>query len=163
MTIAELNALDHAAFVRAIGGVFEDSPWVAERAWHARPFHSLDDLHRAMTDEVERATAAEQLTLLRAHPDLGGRARMSAASTEEQAGAGLDSLTPDEFEIFHELNRAYHARFGFPFLFAVKGCTKHDILAALSARMESSADEELRQALREVYRIAWFRLENILP
>jgi OHCU decarboxylase len=162
MTIGDLNLLDQTSFVAAIGWVFEHSPWVAERAFHSRPFASLDALHAAMTDQVERATFAESLALLKAHPDLGARTRLSEASTAEQAGAGLDSLTPGEFEQIHRLNAAYRDRFGFPFLLAVKGSTKHDILRALQARMEATPEDEYREALRQVYRIARFRLEDLI-
>jgi OHCU decarboxylase len=161
MTMAELNALDQAGFIAALGWIFEESPWVAERAFEARPFADLDALHAAMTVQVERASLAEALALLKAHPDLGTRARLSQASTAEQAGAGLDSLTPGEFEQLHRLNAAYRGRFGFPFLLAVKGSTKYDILAALQARMGAQPEEEFREALRQVYRIARFRLEGI--
>lgn len=160
--MAELNALDRVAFVEALGWIFEQSPWVAERVWDARPFASLDRLHAAMIEEVERATAPERLALLQAHPDLGARAGLSPASTEEQAGAGLDSLTPSEFERLNRLNAAYRGRFGLPFLLAVKGTTKHDVLRALEARMEASPGEEYREAFQQVYRIARFRLEEYL-
>ena len=160
MTIGELNQMDRAAFVDAVGWIFEHSPWVAERAFDARPFAGLDALHIAMTEQVEHASFAERLALLQAHPNLGSRARLSDASTAEQAGAGLDSLTPAEFEQLHRLNAAYRARFGFPFLLAVKGSTKHDILRALQARMEASPEDEFREALRQVYRIARFRMEE---
>jgi OHCU decarboxylase len=162
VTIEELNRLDQAGFVDSIGWVFEHSPWVAERAFNARPFAGLDALHDAMTQQVEQATVAERLALLKAHPDLGSRARLSTASTEEQAGAGLDSLTPAEFEQLHRLNAAYRSRFGFPFLLAVKGSTKHDVLRALQARMEAAPEDEFRDALRQVYRIARFRLEDLI-
>jgi len=162
MTIAELNLLERAAFVNALGWIFEQSPWVAERAFDARPFTSLDALHAALTGQVERATFTERLALLQAHPDLGARARLSQASTQEQAGAGLDSLTPGEFEQLHRLNAAYRTRFGFPFLLAVKGCTKQDVLRALQARIESEPEDEYREALRQVYRIARFRLEGLI-
>lgn len=158
MTVAELNALDRAQFVAAIGWVFEHSPWVAGRAWAARPFATLEALHRAMNAQVEAASPEEQLALLRAHPDLGVRARISAASTEEQAGAGLDRLTPEEFERLHRLNIAYRDKFGFPFLFAVKGSTKYDILKALQRRLEAAHEDEYQEALRQVSRIAEFRL-----
>jgi len=162
MTLVELNVLDEASFVAALGWIFEDSPWVAERAFRSRPFANLDALHAAMTEQVDRATFAESLALLKAHPDLGARARLSDASMAEQAGAGLDSLTPGEFEQLHRLNAAYRGRFGFPFLLAVKGSTKHDILRALQARMEASPGDEYREALRQVYRIARFRLEDLI-
>ena len=162
MTLAELNRLDQVGLVEAVGWIFEHSPWVAVRAFDARPFADVDALHAAMTSQVECATFAERLALLKAHPDLGARARLSTASTEEQAGAGLDSLTPGEFEQLQRLNAAYRSRFGFPFLLAVKGSTKHDILRALQARMESSPEDEFREALRQVYRIARFRLEGLI-
>ena len=106
MTIAELNSFDCTRFVEAVGWVFEHSPWVAERAWMARPFADLEALHAAMKAEVERAQPEEQLDLLRAHPDLGTRARLNLTSAGEQAGAGLDRLTPEEFERLQRLNSA---------------------------------------------------------
>lgn len=162
MTLDELNAMDQASFVAALGWIFEHSPWVPERAFGARPFSNLDALHVAMIEQVERATPAERLVLLEAHPDLGARARLSEASSVEQSGAGLDSLTPVEFEQLQRINTAYRARFGFPFLLAVKGSTKHDVLRALQARMEATPENEYREALRQVYRIARFRLEGLI-
>jgi len=149
-------------FTAALGWIFEDSPWVAERAWARRPFVSREALHHAMVREVENAPVAEQQALLAAHPDLGTRAKVSAASTQEQAGARLDRLTPDEYSLFSGLNRVYREKFGFPFLYAVKGSTKQDIIAALRIRMDSSQEREFQQALTEVYRIAWFRIESVL-
>jgi 2-oxo-4-hydroxy-4-carboxy-5-ureidoimidazoline decarboxylase len=162
LTLAEVNTMDRAAFVERVGWVFEHSPWVAERAWDWQPFRDLDALHSAMVRQVEIAKPGEKLALLRAHPDLGTRARISEASTAEQAGAGLDQLTAAEFEVLARLNGAYREKFGFPFLYAVKGSTKHDILGALERRLPSSREEELAEALRQVYRIARFRLEDLL-
>jgi 2-oxo-4-hydroxy-4-carboxy-5-ureidoimidazoline decarboxylase len=162
MTIAELNERDRTTFVDALGGVFEDSPWVAERAWARRPFSSLDHLHQAMIDVVQQATESEQMALLRAHPDLGTRARISNASTSEQRGAGLDRLTTDQDERLQRLNADYRRRFGFPFLFAVKGSTKDDVLSALEARVGRAPGEEFAEALHQVSRIARFRLEDVM-
>jgi urate oxidase/2-oxo-4-hydroxy-4-carboxy-5-ureidoimidazoline decarboxylase len=162
VTLAELDSLARERFVETLGFLFEHSPWVAERAWTRGPFGGLPALHKAMTGEVDRSTHAEQLALLCAHPDLGARARMSAASVGEQAGAGLDCLTPQEYETLHSLNGAYRQKFGFPFLFAVKGATKHDILKALEQRLGAEPDHEFQEALRQVYRIAWFRLEALV-
>lgn len=158
MTVEKLNALDRTAFVDALGWIFEDSPWVAERTWPARPFASVAAIHTAMIHQLARAKTEERLALLRAHPDLGTRARISPASTGEQAGAGLDQLTPHEFEFLQEMNSAYRKKFGFPFLFAVKGSTKYDILRALELRLGASPEEEYEEALRQVQRIAGFRL-----
>jgi 2-oxo-4-hydroxy-4-carboxy-5-ureidoimidazoline decarboxylase len=160
MTLDELNASDRDGFVAALGAIFEDSPWAAERTWRHRPFASVEALHRAMRVEVSASSREEQLALLRAHPDLGTRARMTHASAGEQAGAGLDRLTPDEFDRLRQLNAAYREKFGFPFLFAVKGSTKHQVLAALEARLPAAPDDEFEEALRQVFRIAWFRLQD---
>ena len=157
-----INELDRAAFVERFGPLFEHSPWVAERAWSHRPFATIDELHQAMMGEVLAATADEQVALIRAHPDLGTRARMSAASTDEQADAGLASLSRADFERLQSLNAAYRERFGFPFLFAVKGSTTSQVLDALAARLSASLEHELAEVLRQVSRIAWFRLHDTL-
>jgi len=162
MNLGDLNTRDRNAFVETLGWIFEDSPWVAERTWTRRPFASLDALHQAMIDVVRQASEREQLALLRAHPDLGTRARISDASTGEQRGAGLDRLDVNEYEQLRRLNDEYRRRFGFPFLFAVKGSTKEDVLTALEARVCRSKDEERAEALGQVYRIARFRLEDVI-
>lgn len=184
MTLIELNRMDRERFVAALGWVFEDSPWVAERAWARRPFNTLDEIHAAMTSAVASASLEEQLALLRAHPDLGavrlsparkasadrrglgegGQADppMSHASQREQSGAGLNALSSDELERLRSLNAAYREKFGFPFLYAVKGSTTLDILNALERRLTSTREAEHREALRQVYRIARFRLEELL-
>jgi 2-oxo-4-hydroxy-4-carboxy-5-ureidoimidazoline decarboxylase len=162
MTLADLNAATRSEFVAALGGVIEDSPWVPERAWTARPFVSIDALHAAMVEALSTAGADAQLAVLRAHPDLGTRARMSDASAGEQAGAGLDRLAPDEFERLQRLNQEYREKFRFPFLFAVRGATTHDILAALERRLPAGRNDEFAEALRQVERIARFRLEHLL-
>lgn len=162
MTLTELNGLDRDRFVATIGWIFEHSPWVAERAWHARPFPSSAALLAAMVAEVQRATDAEQLALIRAHPDLGTRARMSAASVHEQSGAGLDSLNAAEYSRLLGLNETYKSRFGFPFIHAVKGSTKQEIMAGLEGRIESVPAVERATALAHIGRIARFRLEDTI-
>lgn len=158
MTLSHLNSLDRAAFIAAIGWVFEHSSWVAERAWSRRPFATVALLHEAMVEEVQAAAPEDRLALLRAHPDLGTRARMSQASSGEQSGAGLDRLTADEFARLQTANAAYRERFGFPFLYAVKGASKYDILKALESRLENTPEVEYEEALRQACRIAQFRL-----
>jgi 2-oxo-4-hydroxy-4-carboxy-5-ureidoimidazoline decarboxylase len=160
MTIAEANALGRDDFIAAFGWIFEDSPWVAERAWMRRPFADRNALHRAMVAEVESSDDVAKLDLLRAHPDLGTRARMSNASAGEQSGAGLDRMARADFDRLQAMNTSYRDRFGFPFLFAVKGSTVADILAALERRLQSSPEAEIREALVQVYRIASFRLQD---
>jgi 2-oxo-4-hydroxy-4-carboxy-5-ureidoimidazoline decarboxylase len=160
MTLHEINGLSREEFVKTLGWVFEDSPWVAEAAWTLRPFASTQALHDAMRQQVEEAAPELQLALLRAHPDLGNRVRMSEASTNEQSDAGLNRLTPEEHGSLLALNREYRERFGFPFLFAVKGSNNRDIIEALRRRVSSTPESEFREALEQVYRIAWFRLEE---
>jgi OHCU decarboxylase len=161
LTLDAINALDQQSFVLALGWLFEHSPWVAERAWKARPFSSMDALHAAMVSVVATAESEEQLALICAHPDLGARAKMTDASIGEQAGAGLDQLTSGEFEVLHSLNSAYRLKFGFPFIYAVKGAGKHDILRALELRLTSDAAVERETALAQIGRIAWFRLSSM--
>lgn len=162
---SSLNTRSQAEFVAALGDIFEGSPWVAERAFQKRPFASPAELHRAMCKVVAAADADAQLELIRAHPDLAGKAAiagtLTATSSREQAGAGLGNLTEDEYRRFHTLNEAYRAHFGFPFVLAVKGHTKTSILDAYGARLANSPDAERRTALGEIYKIARFRLEAL--
>jgi 2-oxo-4-hydroxy-4-carboxy-5-ureidoimidazoline decarboxylase len=162
LTMAEVNALDRDAFVAHFGGVFEHSPWVAEAAWHARPFPSADALLGAMLRAGEEAPKERRMALIRSHPDLGARIAMTETSAAEQRSAGLDRLTAEELAELSSLNRTYAERFGFPFILAVRGKTKEEILAALRDRIGRSADEERREALRQIGRIAAFRLADLV-
>jgi OHCU decarboxylase len=161
-TLAELNACDADRFMSVCGALYEHSPWVAERALAARPFASLAAVHAAFQQAVATATPAEQLALIRAHPDLVGRAaragRLTAASTGEQAAAGLHALSPAEAAAFGRYNAAYRERFGFPFVICARENKKEAILAAFPVRLEHTADEERQAALAEIGRIGWLRL-----
>lgn len=157
--IAEINQLNQSDFVAVLGGIFEDSPWVAEKVYDKRPFADLLSLHQAMVRVVAEASLAEQLALIRAHPDLGSKVKMSESSVQEQAGAGLDRLSGEEYERFQLLNKRYKDKFGFPFIIAVKNHTKESILNAFSIRLENSKEVEIETALQEIYQIAWFRLQ----
>jgi OHCU decarboxylase len=162
LSVEQINRFTQGEFTEAVGWVFEHSPWVAERAWHHRPFASRDHLSERMNSEVAAASPEEQLALLRAHPDLGIRTKLSQGSTSEQAGAGLDRLTAGEYKRLLDLNSAHREKFGFPFLYAVKGADKFAILEALERRFNSNGEDEFEEALRQVYRIARFRLESIV-
>jgi len=162
MTLDEINYFDRAQFVERMGWVYEHSPWVAERAADDRPFQSFDQLCSAMNARVQGATREEQRALLRAHPDLGTRARVSPSSAQEQAGAGLDRLTQEEYDRLLRLNNAWKEKFGFPFLYAVKGSDKFAIIEAMERRLPSGPEEEFAEALRQVFRIARYRLEEIV-
>lgn len=164
MTIHHLNALDRERFAAAIGHVFEHSPWIAERAWEERPFDSVETLHEALTRAMYAAPEAEQLALIRAHPDLVGRAARAGTltpdSAREQAGAGLDALTADEVARFERYNETYRERFGFPFVICARENRKQSILEAFPLRLGHTPEEERAAALREIAKIAWFRLHD---
>jgi 2-oxo-4-hydroxy-4-carboxy-5-ureidoimidazoline decarboxylase len=154
---------DPGGFVALLGGVFEHSPWVAERAWDARPFASVDALHAAMVAAVESAGETAQLALLCAHPELARPGPLTAASQGEQGGLGLDAVAGDEAARFAHANELYRARFGFPFIIAVRGQRDRGaILRAMEERLGNGPDEERRRALAEVGRIARFRLDDLL-
>jgi 2-oxo-4-hydroxy-4-carboxy-5-ureidoimidazoline decarboxylase len=161
----EANRLEHAAFTDAFGAIFEHSPWVAERAWAARPFDSLESLHAAMCAQVAASDEATRLALLRAHPRLADkaalRAGLSADSQDEQRSAGLDQCSPEELAQLGRLNDAYDARFGFPFIIAVRGLGRREIIAALEQRLGRSREEEFAEALRQVEAIAKLRLSAL--
>ncbi|MFT3965685.1 MAG: 2-oxo-4-hydroxy-4-carboxy-5-ureidoimidazoline decarboxylase [Sphingobium sp.] len=163
MTITGIMELSAAAFVNRFGFLFEHSPWVVERAASRRPFA---DLHAGLMQVVTDATEEERLALLRAHPELAGKAAidrtLTAASTAEQTSAGLDRLTEFEYARFHNLNAAYRKRFGFPFIICVRLTDKAGILAAMEQRLQNDRDTELAAAIREVAEIVRLRLEDVL-
>jgi len=166
IAVAELNAATPGKFVAALDGIFEHTPWIAERTAARRPFASRLDLLDAMRAVVDAATEDEQLELIRAHPQLAGRAaihdELTAASTREQQGAGLNACSPNEFARLQELNGAYNAKFGFPFILAVRGHDRASIIAAFEARLCNDADAERRTALEQIARIAEFRLASTI-
>ena len=163
-TIAEVNALPAVSFVAAFGDVAEHAPWVAEHAGAGRPFADREAMIAAFAAAVRQAPKDARLAVIRAHPDLAGKAALAGNLTDEsrseQAGAGLDSLSPEEFARFTDLNRRYGETFGFPFIFAVKGADKHRILAAFEARLDNAPETELETATEQVIRIIRFRLED---
>jgi OHCU decarboxylase len=162
-TLDALNAADEASFVTKLGDIFERSPWIAERAWRARPFGSVAALHAAMCGVVESATRDEQVALIAAHPDLVGKAALAGALTtasrEEQASAGLDRLAPEEIQTFSTLNAVYRARFGFPFVICVRENRKAAILEGMRARIRNARETEIATALAEIAKIARLRLD----
>ena len=166
MTIKDLNRATEAAFVAALGAIYEHSPWIAAGAAAGRPFADVGALHAAMSRVVAEADEAAQLALIRAHPDLAGRLARAGAlapsSAHEQASLGLDRLSDGEFEQFEKLNAAYLARFGFPFVIAVKRNTRATVLEAFARRLQNDALTERQTALQEIDAIARFRLQALL-
>ena len=170
-TLTELNACDAPAFVERLRGIYEHSPWIAERAAGRRPFASLAALKLALQDVVAGATQDEQLALLRAHPELAGKAaiagELTAESTSEQASSGLDRCTPEEYAALLDLNAQYTRKFGFPFILAVKGPTgrglsRRVVIETFARRQKHGRAAELHECLRQVHRIAEIRLNELL-
>lgn len=158
------SALSKPEFLARFGHVYEASPWVAQGVWDAARsgrLETLEAMAEAMQAVVDGAGREARLALIRAHPELAGRARMADASVREQSGAGLDQCTPAEFEAFQRLNGAYNARFGFPFIVAVKGMSRADILAQFEARLGNDVQTEFDTAMAQIHRIARFRLADL--
>ncbi|PTS83950.1 OHCU decarboxylase [Pseudomonas sp. HMWF032] len=167
------SRLSREDFVNVFADIYEHSPWVAEKAFDlsqdaGSPDASIDEingLHQRMADLLLSASHAAQLALINAHPDLAGKAavrgELTASSTSEQAGAGIHECTAEEFARFTELNDAYKAKFGFPFIMAVKGSNRHQILAAFEERIHNSPEQEFACALAEINKIALFRLQQL--
>jgi 2-oxo-4-hydroxy-4-carboxy-5-ureidoimidazoline decarboxylase len=158
-SLIELNQMSQEEFVKTLSSVFEETSAIAARVWYERPFKDVSQLHQKMVNAIRDYSQEEQLLLIQAHPDLGSKAKMAAASVQEQAGVGLDRLTPEEYERFLSLNQAYKNKFNFPFIIAVKNQTKESILAAFERRWQNSVEVERKQALDEIFQIAWFRLQ----
>jgi 2-oxo-4-hydroxy-4-carboxy-5-ureidoimidazoline decarboxylase len=165
-TLDALNAAPAADFVAALGGVFEHAPWVAEAAAARRPLGRVEDLFAAMRDALAEAPEARRLGLLTNHPELAGRAardgRIAPDSIAEQASAGLDRLSEEEYARFEALNEAYRARFGFPFILCIKRHGRASLLRSFARRLEAAPEEERRTAEAEVLRIAAIRLNALV-
>ena len=169
LTLAGINAASDDAFVVLLEGTYEHSPWIAREAWGRRPFASLAALKRALVEVVRGAGRERQLGLIRAHPELAGKAMvakaLTAESTGEQGRAGLTDCTPAEFAHIQALNAAYNARFGWPFILAVRGprgagLTRQEIIASFERRLAGHPDDEFAEALRNIHRIAEIRLAD---
>lgn len=165
-SINALNQLDQSAFVTGLAAIYEHSPWVAEYASLHRPYATVASLASAMRACVEAADRATQLRLIRAHPELAGKLAVSgeltAASLSEQVSAGLNNCSEAEFAHLTELNRIYQAKFDFPFIVAVRGMSRADIIAAMEKRVMNTIEQEIDTALNEIGRIAGFRLRDLI-
>jgi 2-oxo-4-hydroxy-4-carboxy-5-ureidoimidazoline decarboxylase len=161
-----INSASRDEFVRVIGRIFEHSPWIAEAAWEARPFAGVEALHQALVQGVHDAGEEQQLALIRAHPDLVGRAALTGTltpeSNREQASAGLGRLTPEEIAAFESKNRAYRERFGFPFVICARLNKKEAILKGFDERLQNSRAKEIAIALQEIGKIARLRLNDLV-
>ena len=166
ITVEEANNLSREEFVARFGSLYERSPWIAERAWQDHPFGSLPELHEALVRAMYEASRERRLDLIRAHPDLAGKAAIEGTLTPEskgeQASAGLDRLSPEEYESFNRMNDVYREKFGFPMVICVREHTKETILASAEARLERSRSEEIEAALGEIAKIAYLRLRDLV-
>ena len=166
ITVPEANRLGREDFVLTFGSVYEGSPWAAARAWEERPFEGPEDLRRALWRAVDEAPPERQLDLIRAHPDLAGRAavagELTPESEREQSAAGLDRLSPEEYERFTDVNAAYRQKFGFPMVVYVKEHTKDSILTQAEARLANTREREVGTALKEIQKIAASRLGDLI-
>jgi len=153
--------MSHEDFVRACGPVFEKSPWIAAAVAEQRPFQNFGALLQALCDRVRAGTPDEQLSLIRAHPDLAGRMTLTTESQREQAAGGLTALTASEIELFRSQNEAYRRRFGFPFIICARLNQKDTILAGFGERLKNSPEKELQAALEEIFKIAELRLRDL--
>ncbi|WP_186336139.1 2-oxo-4-hydroxy-4-carboxy-5-ureidoimidazoline decarboxylase [Komagataeibacter melaceti] len=164
--IGRVNTLSPVRFVELFGSLYEHSPWVAQRAHAHGPFADEQAMLAAMRHELEQAEDAEKLALIRAHPELAQRMgvdpTLTSASAAEQASAGLDRLTPDEFARFRALNDAYAAKFGIPFIICVRRSDKDGILNGMRTRLENTPEAEQQAALAEINKIAALRLMDVL-
>ncbi|MYN12526.1 2-oxo-4-hydroxy-4-carboxy-5-ureidoimidazoline decarboxylase [Pusillimonas sp. TS35] len=165
LTLSALSAMGQDEFTERLSGIFEHSPWIARGAWQARPFTSVEALHGAMLGVLNQADEAAQLALILAHPELAGKeaanGTLTDASTNEQRGAGLDQCSADELARLRGLNARYHERFGFPFVIAVKGLTRYQIMDSIDARLHNDHDTERATCLAEIAKIARFRLDAL--
>jgi 2-oxo-4-hydroxy-4-carboxy-5-ureidoimidazoline decarboxylase len=161
VALEEVNALGKDEFVARLGAVFEHSPWIAERAWHKRPFRSIDELHRAMLAAI--ASKDEKLQLARAHPELAGGQALTLASTSEQARLGFNALSREELDEMNRLNRSYRDKFGFPCIVALRlHAERHSVMAEIKRRLSNDAGTELANALEQIGHITRGRLERIV-
>ncbi|MFE4814600.1 2-oxo-4-hydroxy-4-carboxy-5-ureidoimidazoline decarboxylase [Peribacillus simplex] len=157
-----INELNKGEFIQKLGWVYEHSPWIAERSWEYKPFISLEDLKGKMEIVVQNASLSEKLQLIKSHPDLAARIDMAEASVKEQSAAGLNSLSPDEYEEFHALNNQYKEKFRFPFIFAVRGSDKTLIKAEMKRRIGFDQANELKEAIKQIHLIASHRLSDFI-
>lgn len=160
-SIATINQMTQSEFVVAFGAIFEETPAIAAQAWNARPFINLTDLHEKMWQIVQSMSQAQQIALIQAHPDLGSGVKMTTASVQEQVHVGLNQLTPEENDRLQQLNQDYKAKFGFPFILAVKYHTKASILDTFAARLNNTRDTEIQTALSEIAKITQLRLQDL--
>ncbi len=163
---ATLNELERTDFIRLIGPVFEHSPWIADETWAKRPFATLQGVHQSLCDTVRSSGQEKHLALIRAHPDLVGKAALAGTltppSTREQASAGLGKLSPDEIVLFQRYNQQYRDKFGFPFVICARLNKKAAILAGFEVRLKNSREQEIETALTEIFKIAQLRLFDLI-
>ena len=149
-------------FVELLGTVFEETPGIAKQVWSERPFENISDLHQKMVTIVEHMSLSEKLDLINAHPQLGSKHQMAVASVQEQTSVGLDQISQPMYQRLSQLNTDYQKKFGFPFVMAIKGQTRETVLTEFENRLHRSQEDELKQALLEIAKIARLRLNDLI-
>ena len=162
VSIETLNQMGQADFAEVLGSIFEATPSIAEQVWDERPFVDVLDLHRKMVDIVEHMPLSKQIELINAHPELGSQSKMAAASVQEQASVGFDQISQPMYERIKGLNQTYRQTFGLTFVMAIKGQTRGKVLADFEKRLNNSRDDEIKTALSEIFKIARFRLCDLV-
>ena len=162
VSIETLNQMGQDDFVGVLGSIFEETPSIAEQVWDERPFVDVFDLHRKMVDIVEQMPLSKQIELINVHPELGSQSKMAAASVQEQASVGFDQISQPMYERIKGLNQTYRQTFGLTFVMAIKGQTRGKVLADFEKRLNNSRDDEIKTALSEIFKIARFRLCDLV-
>ncbi len=166
LSIEKINQLNQDEFVSIFSGIYEHSPWIPQEAFRARPFRDLAHLASSMQQTVLSSSYEAQLQLIREHPELAGKAAIKKQLTDdslrEQSGAGLDNCSEEEFLLLNQLNRDYNAKFGFPFILAVKGYQRAGIIQNFSQRLNNDVSKEFQECIHQIGLIARFRLENLV-
>ena len=162
VSIETLNKMGQDDFVEVLGSIFEETPSIAEQVWDERPFVDVFDLHRKMVDIVEQMPLSKQIELINVHPELGSQSKMAAASVQEQASVGFDQISQPMYERIKGLNQTYRQTFGLTFVMAIKGQTRGKVLADFEKRLNNSRDDEIKTALSEIFKIARFRLCDLV-
>jgi 2-oxo-4-hydroxy-4-carboxy-5-ureidoimidazoline decarboxylase len=166
ISLPQLNSFSREEFISVIGPIFEHSPWIAEMTFVKKPFADLENLYHALCETVKNSGEGKQLALIRAHPDLVGKfalaGQLTKESTNEQASAGLNKLSPEEIDLFQKQNATYKNRFGFPFVICARLNKKAAILAGFETRLKNSREQEIKTALEEIFKIAELRLRDLI-
>ena len=161
-SIDTFNKLNKSEFLSTFGNVFERTEWIAEKCYDSKPYNNVQELVNKMMEVFENSIKEKHLEILNSHPDLAVKKKLTKESENEQANANLNQCTNEEYEEFNKLNEKYKKKFGFPFIIAVKGKNKNEILNSFRQRITNNINSEFEEAKKQVKKIASFRLSEII-